>query len=155
MNHHDYLLEEVTKLRDFNINCVQNKELADYYSKWVSQVSNEIVKDNKLREFIKNQLVYWRKDKNYCEYLIKLLKIGIKYEVSEFLSNIGILNEFSVKPFGILKINRDSMCNFSECNGLYEEDCYKYIILKIEEALNFKVFFSGKTDDDLSIDLIL
>lgn len=68
------LLEELGKLRDFNINILPNKDLADYFQSWIDEVQTEKINNPKLVLYIENQISYWGpKNRAYARWLEKLI----------------------------------------------------------------------------------
>lgn len=70
----EQLMENLEKLRDFNINIIPNKELEIYYQSWIDQVKNKNIIDKKLIKYLENQADYYGpKDRNYSKYIERLI----------------------------------------------------------------------------------
>jgi hypothetical protein len=74
MDHKDALLEVVEKLRDFNINAIPNKALADYYQGWIDQLNKGKITHPKFIRWLSLQADYWiPKDRDFGNYIKGLI----------------------------------------------------------------------------------
>jgi hypothetical protein len=78
IEYQNQLIEGFEKLRDFNINCVEDKKLAEYYQGWIDEFKSGKIKNEKMIRYIENQIDYWQpKDRLYVKYLQSLIKESI------------------------------------------------------------------------------
>lgn len=82
------------------------------------------------------------------------MKTELKVKVLDFLSRQGI----SAHESGTcVAVNRDSMCQskFSK-GGTPETDAYPAVLYAVKEFVGteHRLFWAGKTDDDLFLDII-
>ena len=75
MTNEEKLIENLEKIRDFNINEIPNSKLASYYQIWIDQIYAKNIYDSKLKFWIENQADYYQpKDRSYSNFLRNLIK---------------------------------------------------------------------------------
>ena len=73
--HAKLMLEDLEKLRDFNINVRKNEELAANYQSWIDQFNTNKITCDRFIIWLKIQYDYYKpKDKLYANYINSLVK---------------------------------------------------------------------------------